>query len=80
MRPIYGNGGARDLERAGAIFAGDLSGPKARVLAAVMLGAELSSEAMRAEFELLGDKHSYQITSMMRMPARLQARLRCWRM
>jgi L-asparaginase len=54
VRPIYGNGGARDLERAGAIFAGDLSGPKARVLAAVMLGAGLSSEAMRAHFDLLG--------------------------
>jgi L-asparaginase len=54
VRPIYGNGGARDLERAGAIFAGDLSGPKARVLAAVTLGAGLSSEAMRAEFDLLG--------------------------
>jgi L-asparaginase len=54
VRPIYGNGGARDLERAGAIFAGDLSGPKARVLAAVLLGAGLSSEAMRGEFDLLG--------------------------
>jgi L-asparaginase len=54
VRPIYGNGGARDLERAGAIFAGDLSGPKARVLAAVLLGAGLSSDAMRAEFDFLG--------------------------
>jgi L-asparaginase len=54
VRPIYGNGGARDLERAGAIFAGDLSGPKARVLAAVMLGAGLSDEAMRTEFDTLG--------------------------
>ncbi len=54
VRPIYGNGGVRDLERAGAIFAGDLSGPKARVLAAVMLGAGLSSEAMREDFDLLG--------------------------
>jgi L-asparaginase len=54
VRPIYGNGGARDLERAGAIFAGDLSGLKARVLAAVMLGAGLSSEAMREDFDLLG--------------------------
>ncbi len=54
VRPIYGNGGARDLERAGAIFAGDLSGPKARVLAAVLLGAGFSAEAMRAEFDSLG--------------------------
>lgn len=54
VRPIYGGGGGRDLERAGAIFAGDLTGPKARVLAAVLLGAGLSSEAMRAEFAFLG--------------------------
>jgi L-asparaginase len=54
VRPIYGNGGARDLERAGAIFAGDLSGPKARVLAAVLLGAGMSTEDMRAEFDFLG--------------------------
>jgi len=54
VQPIYGNGGAKDLDRAGAIFAGDLSGPKARVLAAVMLGAELSGEAMRKEFDFLG--------------------------
>ncbi len=63
------------------MFAGDLSGPKARVLAAVLLGAGLSSEAMRAEFTFSAVKaRSAQITSMMRMPARLQARLRCWRM
>jgi L-asparaginase len=54
VRPIYGNGGARDIERAGAIFAGDLSGPKARVLAAVLLGAGMSTEDMRAEFDFLG--------------------------
>jgi len=54
VRPIYGLGGARDLERAGAIFAGDLSGPKARILAAVLLGAGLSAEAMRTEFDALG--------------------------
>lgn len=54
VRPIYGNGGARDLERAGAIFAGDLSGPKARVLAAVLLGAGMPPEDMRAEFDFLG--------------------------
>lgn len=54
VRPIYGNGGARDLERAGAIFAGDLSGPKARVLAAVLLGAGMEPEAMRETFDQLG--------------------------
>ncbi|UMY15524.1 asparaginase [Methylobacterium organophilum] len=40
VKPIYGNGGGKDLERAGAIFAGDLSGQKARILAAVVLGTE----------------------------------------
>jgi L-asparaginase len=30
--PIYGDGGGRDLEDAGAIFAGRLRGPKARIL------------------------------------------------
>jgi L-asparaginase len=54
VRPIYGNGGARDLERAGAIFAGDLAGPKARILAAVLLGLGMDAEAMRAEFTFLG--------------------------
>lgn len=37
-QPIYGGGGGgRDLEDAGAIFAGDLKGPKARLLLAVLL-------------------------------------------
>ena len=54
VRPIYGNGGARDLERAGAIFAGDLSGPKARLLAAVLLGLGMDGEAMRSQFDVLG--------------------------
>jgi L-asparaginase len=30
--PVYGNGGGHDLEAAGAIFGGDLSGQKARIL------------------------------------------------
>jgi L-asparaginase len=32
VEPLYGRGGGRDLEDAGALFAGDLAGPKARVL------------------------------------------------
>jgi L-asparaginase len=35
--PIYGGGGGRDLEDAGAMFAGDLSGVKARLLLMVLL-------------------------------------------
>jgi L-asparaginase len=54
VKPIYGNGGGKDLARAGAIFAGDLSGPKARVLASILLGLGLSMEEMRGEFEELG--------------------------
>jgi L-asparaginase len=32
VEPVYGRGGGRDLADAGAVFAGDLAGPKARVL------------------------------------------------
>ncbi len=38
VKPIYGKGGGKDLAAAGAIFAGDLSGLKARVLLSVLLG------------------------------------------
>jgi len=54
VRPIYGNGGGRDLARVGAIFAGDLTGPKARVLASVLIGLGLDQEAIHKEFALLG--------------------------
>ncbi|RIY03246.1 asparaginase [Aureimonas flava] len=52
VKPVYGNGGGRDLERAGAIFAGDLTGAKARILAAVALGCEGTD--LRAVFADLG--------------------------
>lgn len=48
VEPIYGNGGGKDLAAAGAIFAGDLTGVKARVLLSVLLGAG-ASHAMIAE-------------------------------
>ncbi|MBN9024678.1 MULTISPECIES: asparaginase [Kaistia] len=54
VKPVYGNGGGKDLERAGAIFAGDLTGIKSRILASVLLGLGLDREAMRTEFEVLG--------------------------
>lgn len=38
VEPVYGRGGGRDLVEAGALFAGDLAGPKARVLLQVALG------------------------------------------
>jgi L-asparaginase len=54
VKPVYGNGGGADLERAGAIFAGDLAGPKARILACVLLGLGMDREGMRREFTELG--------------------------
>src|SRR5215470_549315 len=41
VEPLYGGGGGgRDLADAGALFAGDLKGPKARLLLMVLLSAE----------------------------------------
>lgn len=54
VRPIYGNGGGKDLQKAGAIFAGDLAGAKARILAAVLLGDDRSMAEIRAVFGTLG--------------------------
>lgn len=54
VRPVYGAGGGKDLARAGAIFAGDLSGPKARIAVAVLLGAGFEGKALAAEIERLG--------------------------
>jgi L-asparaginase len=52
VEPIYGKGGGRDLADAGALFAGDLKGPKARLLLMVLL----ASEATRARLpELLAE-------------------------
>ena len=50
VEPVYGRGGGRDLAEAGALFAGDLAGPKARVLLQVALGAGLDvAEALAVE-------------------------------
>jgi L-asparaginase len=48
VEPVYGRGGGRDLAEAGALFAGDLAGPKARVLLQVALGAGLDPAAALA--------------------------------
>lgn len=41
VEPVYGRGGGRDLEEVGALFAGDLAGPKVRVLLQLALGSGL---------------------------------------
>jgi L-asparaginase len=43
VEPVYGAGGGRDLAEAGALFAGDLAGPKARVLLQLALAAGLTA-------------------------------------
>jgi L-asparaginase len=48
VEPVYGRGGGRDLADAGAVFAGDLAGPKARVLLQLALGAGLDADAVLA--------------------------------
>lgn len=48
VEPVYGRGGGRDLVEAGALFAGDLAGPKARVLLQIALGAGLDPAATLA--------------------------------
>jgi L-asparaginase len=41
VAPVYGRGGGQDLAEAGALFAGDLAGPKARVLLQLAVAAGL---------------------------------------
>jgi len=43
VEPVYGRGGGRDLADAGALFAGDLAGPKVRVLLQVALGSAIDA-------------------------------------
>jgi L-asparaginase len=47
VEPVYGRGGGRDLADAGAVFAGDLAGPKARVLLQ-LTGGDVSVVAAEA--------------------------------
>jgi L-asparaginase len=50
VEPVYGRGGGKDLAEAGALFAGDLAGPKARMLLQLALAAGLDvSEVLEAE-------------------------------
>lgn len=54
VKPIYGNGGGKTLAEGGVMFAGDLSGQKARVLLSVLLGMDLSDKQLREEIAYLG--------------------------
>ncbi len=54
VAPVYGNGGGRDLERAGAWFAGDLSGEKARLLLGLLLTHGISFETVREHIRQWG--------------------------
>jgi len=55
VQPIYGNGGGKDVAEAGAIFAGDLSGIKARILLAVLLGADMTRDELVATIGRIAD-------------------------
>ena len=48
VAPVYGDGGGRDLERAGAWFAGDLAGEKARLLLGLLLAHGIRGEEAQA--------------------------------
>jgi L-asparaginase len=52
VSPVYGGagGGGRDLEDAGAIFAGGLKGPKARLLLIAALGDTATRDRIREVF------------------------------
>jgi L-asparaginase len=50
VEPVYGRGGGKDLAEAGAIFAGDLAGTKARVLVQLAIaGGVPVADAIAAE-------------------------------
>jgi len=55
VEPIYGSGGGggRDLEEAGGIFAGDLKGPKARILLTVALSDPSARHRLRDLFRIM---------------------------
>jgi L-asparaginase len=55
VAPIYGAGGGSDLATAGAIFCGDLSATKARILMALLLGGGADQSAIRSVMELHGN-------------------------
>lgn len=57
VKPYYGDGGGRDLERAGVWFAGDLDGIKARILLGLLLANELSWDEMHEVVSAYSQPH-----------------------
>lgn len=55
VQPVYGISGGAGLARAGALFAGDMPGSKARVLLAALLAQGLDGPALQAEVMRLCD-------------------------
>jgi L-asparaginase len=55
VTPVYGSGGGQDLADAGALFAGDLSGEKARLALMVLLSVYSDRQAIGAELRKLVD-------------------------
>jgi L-asparaginase len=54
VRPVCGNGERKDLQKAEAIFAGELSGPKAPILALVFLRAGMNGDEISGIFAKFG--------------------------
>lgn len=52
--PVYGGGGGKELERAGAWFAGDLTGEKARILLGTLLANQKTWDEMKQLVEEVG--------------------------
>lgn len=52
--PVYGGGGGKDLKRAGAWFAGDLAGEKARILLGTLLANQKTWDEMEQLVEEVG--------------------------
>jgi L-asparaginase len=53
VEPVYGGSGGATLARAGALFAGDLSGVKARILLGVLLAHDPSPDAVERGLKCL---------------------------
>ena len=74
VEPIYGKGGGKDLADAGAIFAGDLKGPKARLLLMVLLVGAGHQEPDRRDLPRPGALSHIRIVASAFAPSSKQVR------